>query len=74
MTKKEEMMNELALNGAMYIKGVTQNQAEQGNCLSAFDLSFAMEVLTQTPKEECLTLLLKMQTKIAQVEGIINKI
>lgn len=74
MMTKQEMIEGLALNGAMYLKSNTTNEIEAGSCMNAFDLSFAMEILTGVPKEECINLIIKGQEKIAKSEEAISKI
>ena len=73
----DEVMRGFALNGAMYLRSKTTEQIEDGEGLSAFDLSFAMEILTGMPKEECLNLLMEGQERIkkvyADIENASNK-
>jgi len=70
----EQTMKMVAINGAMHLRNATPEQVAEGNVMDAFTLSYAMEILTGTPKEACLTLLLDGQEKLKKFEEeIVNK-
>lgn len=71
---KEELIESLALNGAVYLVNKSQEEINAGEGLNAFDLSLAMEIFTEKPKEECLDMLLKKQQKVRETYEQIKNI
>jgi hypothetical protein len=68
----EDVITEMIVNAAIHCRNKTEAEKRQGVGLDAFSLTFAMEVLTGKPKEECMDILLDVQKTMAEAQKIIE--
>jgi hypothetical protein len=68
----EDAISEMVVNAAIHCRNKTEGEKRRGEGMDAFGLTFAMELLTGKPKEECLDMLLDVQKKMNEMAQIIE--
>ena len=62
---------EMVTRASMYLNNSTADEVGAGGVMDAFTLSFAMEILSGMPKENCLTKIMERTTELKE-QGLIK--